>query len=114
MVPPKNRKALRPGKNYHASNEGTQNVAKTDISTSRVAIATVLTGLTMLLFGLGCYHVWWAVKAFHLNKFGETWKNLAIILGGLAMNAFVSIKALVFLELRLLSDTIDADHQKYL
>lgn len=83
-------------------------------SSTRAIMALLLTGLTALIFGLGCYHVWWAITAFYYNRFGSNLNNAVIIVGGLALNAFVSIKTLVFLETRLLSNNIDADHKKYI
>lgn len=84
------------------------------ISKSRAAKASLLTGMTVVAFLLGIYHIWWSVKAFHSNKFGSHFSNLMIIVGGLVLNAVVSVKVLLFFETRLLSDSIDADHKKYI
>lgn len=87
---------------------------KEQISGSRAAMALFLTGLTALFFALGCYHLYWAIGAFYHNRFGSTLENVLIIVGSMALNAFISIKTLVFLETRLLSNNIDADHKKYI
>lgn len=84
------------------------------ISKSRAAKASVLTGLTVAFFLAYCYHVWWAVKAFYHNKYGSTFGNILLILGGLALNGFISVRFLLFCETRLLSNGIDADHKKYI
>lgn len=84
------------------------------ISKSRAAKASLLTGLTVVVFLIGCYHLWWAVRAFYHNKYGSTFNNIMIIAGGFILNAVVMAKALQFLEIKLLSDAIDADHKKYI
>lgn len=84
------------------------------ISKSRAAKASLLTGLTALFFAVACYHIWWGIKAYYNNQFGSTAYNLIVIVGSLALNAFVCIKGLVYLETRLLSNDIDADHKKYI
>lgn len=84
------------------------------ISKARAAKASVLTGLTVALFLAFCYHVWWAVGAFYQNKYGSKLGNVAVILGGLALNGFISVRFLLFCETRLLSNGIDADHKKYI
>lgn len=87
---------------------------KEQISGSRAAMALLLTGLTACFFAVGCYHLYWAIGAFYHNRFGSTLNNVVVIIGSMALNAFVSIKTLVFLETRLLSNNIDADHKKYI
>lgn len=104
----KNRNPLQSKKPYP------KKVNKEQISGSRAAMALLLTGLTVLFVAVGCYHLYWAIGAFYHDRFGSTLNNVAVIVGSLALNLFVSIKTLVFLETRLLSDNIDADHKKYI
>ncbi|OBA18014.1 hypothetical protein METBIDRAFT_47730 [Metschnikowia bicuspidata var. bicuspidata NRRL YB-4993] len=84
------------------------------ISKSRAAKASALTGLTVAFFLAFCYHVWWAVNAFYHNKFGSNLSNFMIIVGGLALNAYLSVQFLLLCETKLLSNGIDADHKKYI
>ncbi|RKP31892.1 hypothetical protein METBISCDRAFT_26195 [Metschnikowia bicuspidata] len=84
------------------------------ISWSRAAKASLLTLLTVLFFFVACFHVCWAIKAFYHDRYGSALYNVVIIVGGLVLNATVSIYFLVFLETCLLSDGIDADHKKYI
>lgn len=84
------------------------------ISKTRAVKASFLTLLTVLVFAIGIFHVWWSVKAFYHDRFGSRLYNVVVILGGLLLNAFVSIKSLVYLETRILSDGIDSDHKKYI
>ncbi|GEQ71294.1 hypothetical protein JCM33374_g4976 [Metschnikowia sp. JCM 33374] len=84
------------------------------ISKARAAKASALTGLTVAFFLAFCYHVWWAINAFYHNRFGSTLNNLILIVGGLALNAYISVKFLLFCETKLLSNGIDADHKKYI
>lgn len=91
-----------------------RSIVKDDISKSRAAKASLLTGMSVLTFLLWGFHLYWAVGALYSNRFGGVFSNLVIIVGGLAVDFFVSIKVLLYAETHLLSDGIDADHKKYL
>lgn len=84
------------------------------ISKTRAAKASVLTGMTVTCFLLLCYHFWWSFGAFYERKFGSASVTLVILLAGFALNIYVTIKVLLFFETRLLSNSIDADHKKYI
>lgn len=84
------------------------------ISKSRAAKASILTGMTVVAFLQVLYHIYWALNAVYSHKFGGKLNSLAVVVGTLALNLFVTIKVLLFFETRLLSNHIDADHKKYL
>lgn len=89
-------------------------VKKERISKSRAAKALLLTGTTIVLFLVGCYHAWWVVRALYSKKYGSSLNTVVVAGGSLLLNFVVSAYVLIFLETRLLSDHIDADHKKYL
>lgn len=82
-------------------------------SKSRAARATFLTGCTVLAFILLVYHFYCVVAAVISYEHGGLLKTLLISVGLFALNAFVIIKTLVFLETKLMTD-IDEDHKKYI
>lgn len=84
------------------------------VSKSRAAKASLLTGMTIVAFLQLMYHLYWSVTAVYSHKYGGKLNTLAVTVGTLALNAFVTIRVLLFFETRLLSDHIDADHKKYL
>ncbi|SGZ48939.1 CIC11C00000002081 [Sungouiella intermedia] len=84
------------------------------ISKSRAAKASLLTGMTVVAFLQLLYHAYWAISSVYSHRFGGKLNSLAVVIGTLALNLFVTIKVLLFFETRLLSDQIDADHKKYL
>lgn len=84
------------------------------ISKARAAKASVLTCLTVAFFLVFCYHCWWALGALYNNEYGSLLKNTIIIVGGLVLNAYVSVQILLFIETRFLSNGIDSDHKKYI
>lgn len=87
---------------------------KERISKSRAAKASLLTGATVVLFLIGCYHAWWVVQALYSKKYGSNLNTLVVAGGSLVLNFAASAYTLIFLETRLLSDHIDSDHKKYL
>lgn len=84
------------------------------ISKSRAAKASLLTFLSVLAFLVWCYHLYWAVGALYENRYGGIFNNLMLIVGGFILEVYVTAKALLFLESKILTTDIDADHKKYL
>lgn len=84
------------------------------ISKLRAAKASLLTGLFLLAFGQVSYHLYWAIGALRYSKYGGTLNTVAVVIGSLVVNLFITTKVLMFFETKLLSDQIDADHKKYL
>lgn len=84
------------------------------ISKSRAAKASFLTGATVVAFLLFIYHLYWVIHAINDRKFGSFFWSLSVSIGSIVLSSFVMIRILLFLETRLLSNDIDADHKKYL
>lgn len=84
------------------------------ISKSRAAKASFMTGATIVALALFLYHLYWVIIAINDRKFGGLLSTVAITIGSIALSSFIMIRILLFLETRLLSDDIDADHKKFL
>lgn len=87
---------------------------KERISKARAAKASILTVSTIIVFLLISFHAWWAFHALYNKKYGSNLNTLVVAGGSLVLDFAACVYGLVFLETRLLSDHIDADHKKYL
>lgn len=87
---------------------------KERISKARAAKASILTVATVVVFLVISFHTWWVFNALYNKKYGSNLNTLVVAGGSLVLDFAACVYALIFLETRLLSDHIDADHKKYL
>ncbi|ODV67111.1 hypothetical protein HYPBUDRAFT_139606 [Hyphopichia burtonii NRRL Y-1933] len=77
----------------------------------KAASVTALSLLFLLLWG---YQALWAIGVIFDNRFGSLVNNLVFGIGSLIASGGIAIKVVTYLNDRLLTDTIDADHKKYI
>ncbi|CUM63560.1 uncharacterized protein PRCAT00001138001 [Priceomyces carsonii] len=83
-------------------------------SKQRALNAFILTLTSLFVVILLVYHAFWAVKVVYYNQYGRLFSSLVYGPGTLVANAGLSTRFLKFLNRKLLEDTLDTDHKKYI
>lgn len=85
-----------------------------EISAKRALRATFITALSLLLLAVFSYHAYWAIGVVANNSYGSHVSSFVYGPGTLVANGGLSLKLVSYLNDRLVDQTIDADHKKYL